>query len=224
VTIPYGIRPETSSVTEEPARDPVARPACVVATFPPRCHNDRVMTHIRPRFLGAIGLLCLPAICGCGSTSPPPPEASATHESTPPASTDASSDGLDREALPDISVAEQRLQVGEPTTAPGVEVVRKYTQMFYSGDLDQLRESFSAEMKEEFPPERLQVMRDRVRMNLGEEVEIVGEDSQAKDDYRGFVRWARFSKHDGLVEVQWILREDDTIAGFQIREARPEGP
>jgi hypothetical protein len=66
-------------------------------------------------------------------------------------------------------------------------------------------------------------MRDRVRLNLGEEVEVVGEDSQTRDDYRGFVRWARFSKHDGLIEIRWILRDDDTIAGFQIREAQPGG-
>jgi hypothetical protein len=64
-------------------------------------------------------------------------------------------------------------------------------------------------------------MRDRVRLNLGEEIEVVGEDSQTRDDYRGFVRWATFSKHDGLIEIRWILREDDTISGFEIREAQP---
>jgi hypothetical protein len=92
--------------------------------------------------------------------------------------------------------------------------------MFYAGEMDELREKFSEEMKAEFPPGRLELMRDRVRDGLGEETEVVDEDSQVRDEYRGFVRWARFSKHDGLVEIQWVLRQDDTIAGFIIREAQ----
>ena len=110
-----------------------------------------------------------------------------------------------------------------PAADPGLEVVRRYTQMFYSGETEKLRENFSEEMKDEFPEGRLQVMLDRVRLNLGEEIEVVGEDSQTRDDYRGFVRWARFSKHEGVVEIQWVLREDDTVAGFIIRETQDGG-
>ena len=167
------------------------------------------------------GFLCLAwllVLWGCGTSSPPPPESSETVEPIAQAETDPVPEAL--EPGPDISVAEQRLQV-EPTVEPGTELVRRYTQMFYSGKLEQLRERFSAEMKEEFPPGRLQVMRDEVRLNLGEEIELLGEDSQTRGDYRGFVRWARFSKHDGVIQIEWTLRDDDAIAGLIIKEARP---
>ena len=55
-----------------------------------------------------------------------------------------------------------------------------------------------------------------------EEVEVVAEDAAVRGEYRGFVRWARFDKHDGLIEVQWILRPDDTIAGLFVRPAKPK--
>ena len=159
------------------------------------------------RLAASLCLACLLALCGCGSAPSSPP---APTEEREPA------------AAPEVAVVEQRLEV-EPTVDAGLEVVRRYTRMFYAGELDSLRQKFSSEMREEFPEGRLELMRDRVRTNLGEETEVVGEDFQLRDDYRGFVRWARFSKHDGLIEVQWILREDDTIAGFMIREARPGG-
>jgi len=171
-----------------------------------------------------ICLVSLLAVSGCGTTSPPPPESSEAVEPTIRSEAEAAPETLGRGSAPDISVTGQHLQVEPTDEPPGVEVVRRYTQMFYAGELKQLREKFSAEMKEEFPPGRLEEMRDQVRLNLGEETEIVGEDSQARDDYRGFARWARFSKHDGVVEIQWVLREDDTIAGFLIREAQPDRP
>ena len=168
------------------------------------------MKHTRTRFLGLACLICLPIVWGCGTAPSPPSESSEAAEPVARA-----------EAAPDISIAEQSLQV-EQTVDPGIAVVRRYMQMFYAGEMEGLREKFSTEMKEDFPPGRLQVMRDRVRLNLGEEIEVVGEDSQTRDEYRGFVRWARFSKHDGMIEIRWILREDDTISGFEIREAQPD--
>ena len=58
---------------------------------------------------------------------------------------------------------------------------------------------------------------------LPEGAEVLGEESQQKGEYRGFVRWARFEKFDGVIEVLWILREDDSIAGFYVRPAeRPQ--
>jgi hypothetical protein len=51
---------------------------------------------------------------------------------------------------------------------------------------------------------------------------VIAEDSQVKNDYRGFVRWARFDKTDAIIEIQWILRPNDEIAGFYIRPAQKE--
>ena len=176
-----------------------------------RCHNVRAMKRVLEKSLKFVCLVGLLVAVGCGNSAPPPPDAPDHPEATPAP-----------EAAPDITVAEQHLQV-EPAADPGLEVVRRYTSMFYSGETEKLRENFSEEMKDEFPEGRLQVMLDRVRLNLGEEIEVVGEDSQTRDDYRGFVRWARYSKHEGVVEIQWVLREDDTVAGFIIREAQDGG-
>jgi hypothetical protein len=159
-------------------------------------------------------LLWLLVVVGCGTSAPPPtdaPEATDTPEA--PEATPST------ETPPDITVEQQELQV-QPAVDPGLDVVRNYTRMFYDGEMEELRANFSEEMKTDFPPGRLQVMRERIREGLGEEIEIVGERSQTRDEYRGFVRWARFSKHDGLIEIQWVLRQDDTVAGFIIREAQ----
>jgi hypothetical protein len=107
-----------------------------------------------------------------------------------------------------------------PTEAPQFEVVRRYTTMFYEGELEALYGKFSDEMKEVLPLGRLEALRQRVRSQYGEETEVLGEDSQQQDEYHGFVRWARFSNHDGVIEIQWILRDGDTIAGFFIQPAK----
>lgn len=184
-----------------------------------RCHNVRAM---KDRFKKAVGFVCLGWLLvavGCGESAPPTVDGPKSPDQAPAA---LAEDAAVPEAAPGIAVTQQELQV-EAATEPGIEIVRRYTQMFYSGEDEKLRAKFSEEMQAEFPPGRLQVMRERVRLNLGEEVEVVGEDSQTRDDLRGFVRWARFSKHEGVVEIQWIIRKDDTIAGFIIREAQ-DGP
>ena len=169
--------------------------------------------------LWVVCLLGLLVVAGCGDSTPAPADAPDTPESTSAPLIDPDQTTGGSEAPPDITVAQQELHA-KPTGDPGLEVVREYTRMFYDGQMEELRERFSEEMKAEFPPGRLQVMRERVREGLGEEIEVVGERSQARDEYRGFVRWARFSKHDGLIEIQWVLRQDDTISGFIIQEAQ----
>ena len=169
--------------------------------------------------LGIVCLLWLLVAAGCGGSAPPPTES--PDSPGPTSSAEAEPDRMTGgdEPQPAITVEQQELQV-QPASDPGLEVVRRYTRMFYDGEMDELRARFSEEMQAEFPPGRLEVMRERVREGLGEETEIVGERSQSRDEYRGFVRWARFSKHDGVVEIQWVLRQDDTVAGFIIREAQ----
>ena len=36
-------------------------------------------------------------------------------------------------------------------------------------------------------------------------------------NYRSFVRWARFERYDGVIGIQWVLRDDDSIAGFWVK-------
>jgi hypothetical protein len=163
-------------------------------------------------WLSTVGLALL---AGCGSPTPPPP---AEAPSPPPTtgSEPAPTDGATApEPRPSIFV--QPLGFEKPVD-PGYETVQRYMKQFYDDDLEALQARFSAELKQEIPLERLREMREAVRRELGDEVEVIAEDHQTHEDYRGYARRVRFSKHDGVIEIQWILHPDDSIAGFVIKE------
>jgi hypothetical protein len=73
------------------------------------------------------------------------------------------------------------------------------------------------------PLERLTLMHEHAIETFGREIGVIAEDSSTKGEYRGFVRWARFDKTDEVIELQWILRANDEVAGFFIRPAAREG-
>ena len=108
--------------------------------------------------------------------------------------------------------------------AQTLATVHEYTQRFYDGELAALHRSFSAELKRAMPLERLRALHAGMLEEWGREVEVLGQDAQARGEHRGFVRWARFDRHDGVIELQWILEEDDTIAALFIRPAEGGAP
>jgi hypothetical protein len=165
-----------------------------------------------------IGLWLIPAslLVACGA----PPSESTPAPAPPPAT-----------PPPAVSSPPQSGPVAPPSVVvpvtpskppdPGFAIVRDLTKMFYEGDLVKLHSRFSKEMKKTVPVEHLTALRARVQKEYGKEVAVLGEDWQAKDKYRGFVRWSRFDKHEGVIEVQWILhRDDDEVAGFFIQPAK----
>jgi hypothetical protein len=124
-------------------------------------------------------------------------------------------------AVPDAAESPSAAPPPGPASDPAdLATVRRYTEMFYRGELDSLFEKFSDEMKEVIPRERLAALHERAVTEFGSETRVIGEDSQTKGDYRAFVRWARFDGTEDVIEIQWILRPDDEIAGFYIRPAR----
>jgi len=98
-------------------------------------------------------------------------------------------------------------------------VVHRYTEMLYDGELDALFEKFSPEFRETMPRDRLTVIHAAMGERFGKEIQLLGEETANKGEYRAFARWARFDKAEDVVEVQWILRPDDTIAGLFIQPA-----
>jgi hypothetical protein len=100
--------------------------------------------------------------------------------------------------------------------------VHRYTQMFYDGQLDLLHQEFSDEMRQVVPLEQLSSIHEYAITNYGMETRIISEDTQEKDGVRGFVRWARFDKTDEIIEIQWMLKANDEIAGFFIRPAKKQ--
>ena len=92
--------------------------------------------------------------------------------------------------------------------------------MFYEGKLDLLHAKFRQEMRDVVPLEQLNLMFEHAVTTYGEETRVIAEEKEIKDDYRGFVRWAYFDKTEEVIEVQWILKSNDEIAGFFIRPAK----
>jgi hypothetical protein len=111
--------------------------------------------------------------------------------------------------------------VVDPAAQPDAALLAKaheYTERFYRGELDLLHDAFSPGLKEEVSLEQLSTVYEYVRQNFGKQTEIISEDTAVNDEYRGFVRWARFEKTDRIIEIRWTLRrDDDTIAEFWIR-------
>ena len=107
-----------------------------------------------------------------------------------------------------------------PAAVPGQEVVQRYTEMLYRGETDLLFEKFSPEMKGTLPLDQLSTLYEQILTRYGTETRVIDRDAKVRGEYRGFVRWAEFDKTDEIIEVQWILREDDTIAGLFVRPAQ----
>ena len=118
------------------------------------------------------------------------------------------------------------LSTTTPPPVPDVDpaelaAAHTYTKMFYDGKLDLLFAKFTEEMQTEIiPMERLNLIFEHVVTNYGAETRVIAEEKQARDDLRAFVRWARFDKTEEVIEVQWILKANDEIAGFYIRPAK----
>lgn len=105
---------------------------------------------------------------------------------------------------------------------PGSEVADRYTHLFYDGELAKLFAKFSDEMKTDVPLAQLEQNHAKFVAQFGNEATVVHRESKEEDGYRAFVRWSRFEKYDGVIGIQWILREDDSIAGFYVRSAQPQ--
>lgn len=159
----------------------------------------------------AVAAIALLTRCG-GSEAPPaaPP--------TPP-------------SAPPGAAAERAVPpAAEPAAPPAGESpdaafarVHDYTRQFYAGELADLHARFSDEFKSSFPLEQLAALRRRVAEEYGKETAVLGEETAVKGEYRGFARFARFEKSAEPIEVQWILRNDDSIAGLFVRPAQRTG-
>jgi len=171
------------------------------------------------RHAWVVGLL-LALVAGCSGPAA---------ESEPPETTAAVTEPLVAHVPTPDPLAGVRHPLPVPTTASrpqpetaGLDTARRYTEMFYRGDLEPLFEKFSVEMRSVVPLERLVMMREHAVEAFGKEIGVIAEETDTQGEYRGFVRWARFDGTDEVIEVQWILRPDDEVAGFFIRPAAHE--
>jgi len=100
------------------------------------------------------------------------------------------------------------------TPAVAQETAAKYTEQFYAGQLSALHGKFTTAMKESMNLEAFQTARSQFDQQLGTQTELLDERIEEKDEYLIYVRRARFEKYPGVIEVQWLLTDDKSIAGF----------
>ena len=148
------------------------------------------------------------------------PTAEDTETTTPPASAPS---GEAAEAEVDLNVDVGTL-IGK-VKGEDWRLVEKMTEQFYQGKLDALYRQFSPGFKEVWSKERLKDFRDQTLTQFGTEIELVGTDREAtttEDNvlYRVYRRAVRFSDHDGLVEVSWLLNEQQQVSGLFVTPAK----
>ncbi len=105
----------------------------------------------------------------------------------------------------------------------GTKIVAEYTGQLYAGKLDALHARFSDEFRQSFSRDDLQRLYDVMRERFGQETSLVSVQRRESGDYRAFARFAVFDRYEGVVQIGWILRDDDSIAGLSL-EASPKKP
>ncbi len=111
-----------------------------------------------------------------------------------------------------------------PSADPAMTSGRELTTAFYRGELADVHQRFSAEMKQQIPLEDLQGFLKQVGEQMGVEQEVLDERVEDRGEYRVYARRARFEKFPEEVVVLWAFRPDGEVGGFFIRPAEPPAP
>ena len=163
---------------------------------------------VRTTLIVIVGTVLLVAV-GCSGRTEPAPE---------PVSTQLAP-AAEASATP-VPASRSVNSVAQPDAAM-LAKVHDYTERFYRGEIDLLYDEFSPGLKQEFSLEQFSTLYEYVGENFGKQTQIIGEDAADNDEYRGFVRWARFDKTDAIIEIRWTLRRDDnSIVEFWIRPSK----
>lgn len=101
-----------------------------------------------------------------------------------------------------------------------LELGRKLTEQFYSGQTETLWQRFDSPMREAMTSEEsLADFQRQVTNQLGLETEVLSESVSPANQYQVYLRSAKFERGPGPVIIQWTLTDDQQIAGFFIRPA-----
>lgn len=172
----------------------------------------------------ACGIVLLTAV-GCSGKPEAEPEAAPQGQAraqpvsrerpAPPPPTETA--GTDK---PQLALTAVPREAGQAGATAGLDVVHELTRQFYAGDLESIHERFTPDMKKTMSIVQLERFHTDVVTHYGKETKLIGEESQSNEEYRAFARWARFDKTDEVIEVQWILAQDDSVAGLFVKPAK----
>lgn len=105
-----------------------------------------------------------------------------------------------------------------PVNADAVSSGREVAQAFLSGEISAVWDRSTPEMREVFGSvASLTAWREDLRQDLGEETEVLSEQSDPRADLEVYTRISRWAGSDGPVEMTIALNNDGSIAGFLIR-------
>ncbi len=112
----------------------------------------------------------------------------------------------------------------EGTESEGIDMVmgRQYTKAFFQGKLDEVYARFTPGFKDRKSMVQFRSDLRTVGIDLGVEQDLMGERVQFGEEYNAYIRLVKFSKKPGPFEVVWLLREDQSIAGFRITPVKQE--
>lgn len=99
---------------------------------------------------------------------------------------------------------------------------RQYTEWWYEEEFEQLWGVMGDRMRQALggSAEGLPGFRQQVDSYFGEETELVGEDVTRAEGMFVYVRRARYSGYEGLIQVQFAMDEAGMITGFYVRPAQ----
>jgi len=109
--------------------------------------------------------------------------------------------------------------------AETMERGRRFTDLFYTGQFEELWESLSPQLQGVFGSvAQMGAMREQLRAQFGEEVEVVGETVRREGPMRVYVRKVKFEKLGQSLVVLWAFDGKGIAAGFQIAPNAGEAP
>ena len=102
---------------------------------------------------------------------------------------------------------------------------RALTRQFLHGDSDAIWARMSPAMRDALKSaEALAQFRAKIAHDLGEEQSVIEESAQQHDGMRVYLRSARWSKAPMPIRMQWVLDDDDHIAGFVVQPTPQAAP
>lgn len=99
-----------------------------------------------------------------------------------------------------------------------LEMGRKRSEAFLAGELEPIWEDMTAEMQSGLGSlEEFTAFREQIATDLGEETEIIDEETTTEGDFAVYLRTAEWSNSEAPILMQWAFDPDGRIAGFFVQ-------
>lgn len=99
-----------------------------------------------------------------------------------------------------------------------LEMGRERSEAFLAGELEPIWEDMTAEMQSGLGSlDAFTAFREQIAADLGEEAEILDEETTTEGEFAVYLRTAEWSNSEAPILMQWAFDADGQIAGFFVR-------